>query len=202
MQIHTVQSIRKAVLLAGIIAGIVLFSVTTSIYPSGGTTHELIEWVGIVFIVTCILGRTWAALYIGGRKIEEFVQTGPYSVTRNPLYLFSFFGAAGIGAQFGSVTIAVMTGVIAVFVFFVVVKQEEKVLLARYGTAFEGYIARVPRFIPNPHLWRDEPTLTIHPSRVLMTFGDALLFLMAVPLAEFIEYLQELGFLPILLHLP
>lgn len=57
MQIHTVQTLRKAILFAGVAFGVVLFSVTKSIYPSGETVHELIEWLGIVLIVTCILGH-------------------------------------------------------------------------------------------------------------------------------------------------
>jgi hypothetical protein len=51
-------------------------------------------------------------------------------------------------------------------------------------------------------LWHDEPTLTIRPPRVLMTFADALVFLLAVPLAEFFEHLQETGVIPVLLRLP
>jgi protein-S-isoprenylcysteine O-methyltransferase Ste14 len=202
MKIHTVQAIRKIVLYVAVALGVCIFSVTTSIYPSGETTHEMIEWLGIVLIVACILGRTWSSLYIGGRKIEEFVQTGPYSVTRNPLYFFSFLGAAGVGAQVGSVVLGLICAILAIIVFSMVVRQEEQVLLARYGETYRTYLARVPRFLPKPSLWRDEPTLTIRPPRVLMTFADALVFLLAVPLAEFFEYLQDTGAIPVLFTLP
>jgi protein-S-isoprenylcysteine O-methyltransferase Ste14 len=179
-----------------------VFAVTRSRYPSGGTIHEMIEWVGIVLIVICILGRTWASLYIGGRKIDELVTTGPYSMTRNPLYFFSFLGAAGAGAQIGSVVIALICGALAHLVFHIVVLQEEKLLLGRYGEPYRAFMAKVPRFLPKPSLWRDEPTLTIRPPRVLMTFADALVFLLAVPMAEGFEYLQEIGVIPVLLILP
>jgi len=202
MKIHTVQTIRKIVLYVLVALGVFIFAVTTSVNPSGGAVHEMIEWAGIVLIVICILGRTWASLYIGGRKIEEFVQTGPYSVTRNPLYFFSFLGAAGVGAQVGSVVLGLICALIAYAVFYVVVRREEEVLTARYHEAYRDYLARVPRFIPNPSLWRDEPTLTIRPPRVLMTFADALVFLLAVPIAELFEYLQDSGVIPVLLRLP
>jgi len=202
MKIHTVQTIRKIVLFAGVAVGVFLFAVTNSISPGGGTVHEMVEWVGIVLIVACILGRTWASLYIGGRKIEEFVQTGPYSVTRNPLYFFSFLGAAGIGAQTGSVALALICTFLAFIVFYMVVRQEEQVLTERYGDSYRDYLSRVPRFLPNPSLWRDEPTLTIRPPRVLVTFADALVFLLAVPVAELFEHLQEIGIIPVLFHLP
>ena len=141
MKIHTVQTIRKIVLYAIVAVGVFVFAVTTSIHPSGQTVHEMIEWIGIVLIVLCILGRTWSSLYIGGRKIEEFVQTGPYSVMRNPLYFFSFLGAAGVGMQVGSVTLGLICAVLAWLVFYTVVRQEEQVLEARYGAAYRGYLA-------------------------------------------------------------
>jgi protein-S-isoprenylcysteine O-methyltransferase Ste14 len=202
MKIHTVQAIRKIVLYVVVALGAFVFAVTTSIYPSGETTHEMVEWFGIVLIVSCILGRTWSSLYIGGRKIEEFVRTGPYSVMRNPLYFFSFLGAAGVGMQVGSVTLGLICATLAWLVFYVVVLQEEQVLTDRYGDAYRDYLQRVPRFFPNPSLWHDEPTLTIRPPRVLMTFADALVFLLAVPLAELFEHLQDTGAIPVLLRLP
>ncbi len=202
MNIAAVQAIRKIVLFAVIALGIFTFAVTNSRYRSGGTMHEMVEWAGIVLIVICILGRTWASLYIGGRKIDELVTTGPYSATRNPLYFFSFLGAAGAGAQAGSIVLALICGVLAYVVFYIVVLQEEKLLLQRYGEPYRAFMAKVPRFLPNPSLWKDEPTLTIRPPRVLMTFADALVFLLAVPAAEGFEYLQEIGAIPVLLLLP
>lgn len=202
MKIHTVQALRKAVLYAAVAAGVFIFAVTTSVHPAAETVHEMIEWLGIVLIVVCILGRTWSSLYIGGRKIEEFVQTGPYSVMRNPLYFFSFLGAAGVGMQVGSLVLGLICMMLAWLVFYVVVRQEEQVLGERYGEAYRAYLARVPRFLPKPSLWHDEPTLTIRPPRVLMTFADALVFLLAVPVAELFEHLQETGVIPVLLRLP
>ena len=202
LKISRVQTIRKAVLLAGLIAGAALAAITSSTYPTGEPVHETIEWIGIVLIVTCILGRTWASLYIGGRKVNNLVQEGPYSVCRNPLYFFSIIGAAGVGAQMGSITLALLCAGIAIFVFSVVVIQEERLLEQTHGAAFSKYKARVPRFLPNPRLWKDVPTLTVHQLRVVRTFVDALIFLMSVPAAETIEALQETGYLPVLLHLP
>ena len=80
--------------------------------------------------------------------------------------------------------------------------QEERLLADRYGTAFANYMATVPRFLPNPRLWRDVPTLTIMPAKILRTFADAMLFLLFVPLAEGFEQLQSIGVLPVLFRLP
>jgi protein-S-isoprenylcysteine O-methyltransferase Ste14 len=202
MTIADVQTIRKIVLGIAVLVGVLMFALTSSVSDSGGTAHETIEWVGIVAIVTCILGRTWASLYIGGRKIEQFVTDGPYSVMRNPLYFFSILGAAGAGAQLGSVVAGLIFGTLAWLVFYVVVLQEERLLADRYGEQFKAYMASVPRFLPNPWRWHDQPTLLVMPPKILRTFCDAMFLLLSVPMAEVFEQLQSSGVLPVLLKLP
>ena len=162
----------------------------------------MIEWAGIVLIVICILGRTWASLYIGGRKNEQLVTIGPYSITRNPLYFFSVIGAAGFGAQLGSIAVALVFAVLTWLVLHLVIIQEERVLADHYGVLFADYVKAVPQFFPNTKLWLDEPTLVIRPPRVLLTFADASVFLLSVPIAEGFEWLQDSRILPVLLVLP
>jgi protein-S-isoprenylcysteine O-methyltransferase Ste14 len=202
MDIGDVQRVRKAAIGIGTLAGLVVFAVTNSYSPSGSDIHELVEWIGIVLIVVCILGRTWSSLYISGRKISELVEVGPYSIVRNPLYTFSILGAAGAGMQTGSVAVGIVFGGLAWAVFYMVTLREEKLLLQIHGAAYANFRARIPRFIPDVRLWRDVQTLTITPPRVAATFADAMVFLVSVPLAEIFELLQETGKLPILLVLP
>lgn len=202
MNITQIQTIRKIVLFVAIAVAVFVFAITDTIYPSGQAVHELVEWAGILLIVTCILGRTWSSLYIAGRKGRELVTIGPYSTCRNPLYFFSIIGAAGMGAQSGSAVVGAICGAIAAIVFFFVVRQEEQLLTKVHGKNYRTYLATVPRFVPKPGLWHDQETLTIRPPRVLVTFADALVFLLAVPVAEGFEYLRELGTIPTLLILP
>jgi protein-S-isoprenylcysteine O-methyltransferase Ste14 len=202
MNIAEVQLVRKGVLGIAVLLGVLMYALTNSGLPQGKNIHETVEWIGIALIVTCILGRTWCTLYIGGRKIDHFVTEGPYSVSRNPLYFFSILGAVGAGAQLGSIVAGIVFGVLAWAVFYVVVLQEERLLAGRYGAAFASYKAAVPRFIPNPWRWRDAETVTVAPPKVLRTFGDALFFLLTVPLAEAFEHLQHAGILPVLFRLP
>jgi protein-S-isoprenylcysteine O-methyltransferase Ste14 len=42
---------------------------------------------------------------------------GPYSLMRNPLYVFTMVGAVGMGAQSGSVLVAAWFGVVTFLVF-------------------------------------------------------------------------------------
>jgi protein-S-isoprenylcysteine O-methyltransferase Ste14 len=164
--------------------------------------HEVVEWVGRFLIVVCIVGRCWCTLYIGGRKIAELVRIGPYSMMRNPLYTMSFIGAAGVGAQTGSLVMAALFALIAWVVFRTVVAREEKFLSGRFGEAYADYLRSVPRFLPNLRLWASPEWVEVRPDRLVLTFIDGLWFLAAIPVFEGIDWLQNLGVLPVLLRLP
>ena len=164
--------------------------------------YEGIEYVGVWLIVLCALGRTWCSLYIGGRKIAELVTAGPYSVTRNPLYLLTLIGVAGMMMQAGSLVLAVVGTLGVGLVFWLVVQREEAALRETFGAAFTAYIERVPQFWPRFSAWRDVDVLTVLPSRIRRTLLDASLFLLAIPIADAIETAQQAGWLPVLLLLP
>ncbi|HRK69547.1 MAG TPA: methyltransferase, partial [Hyphomonas sp.] len=81
--------------------------------------YSQIEHAGIFLIFVAIAGRTWSALHIGGNKKVVLVDTGPYSVVRNPLYLFTLIGAAGIGAQTSSLVVTLACPIITAAVLMV-----------------------------------------------------------------------------------
>ena len=201
MRLSTVQAARKValwVLVLAMVAGMGVIG-TPGQWPG---LHEGVEWVGRFLIAVCIVGRCWCTLYIGGRKIAELVRIGPYSMMRNPLYTMSFIGAAGVGAQTGSVVMAGVFLLIAWVVFRLVVAREEKFLIGRFGAPYEEYLKTVPRFLPNVRLWNSPEWLEVRPDRVVLTFIDGLWFLAAIPLAEGLEWLQVSGYVPVLVRLP
>jgi protein-S-isoprenylcysteine O-methyltransferase Ste14 len=165
-------------------------------------SHEFIEDIGAMLIGVAVLGRTWCALYIGGRKLQELVKSGPYSIVRNPLYVFSCIGAIGIGLGTASIVLALVMAVVAGLIFQNVIGLEEEALSERFGTAFTDYASRVPRLWPRPSLWLDAATLNVAPNRVVRTFFDSALMLLSIPALELIESLQQLHILPVFLYLP
>ena len=195
------QAARKAVLLAAILVIFGVFALTRS-RTFGPDIHEVFEWGGVGLIVACIVGRCWCSLYIGGRKISELVRTGPYSLCRNPLYTFSFLGAAGAMAQSGSIVLTLAGTAICWAVFRTVVGKEEQLLLSIYGADYADYLATTPRFLPDFRLWRDSEVLQVRPRLIAMTLVDGMVFLLVIPLAELLEYLQTIGVIPVLLNLP
>ncbi len=186
------------------IGGVIVLLVVALLFVGAGSTgslHEYIEAFGLSLIVAAIIGRMWCTLYIGGRKSAEIVQSGPYSVTRNPLYVFSSIGAMGIGAQTGSLIIALAFGILCYLAFSVVIRTEEKFLAQNFGQPYQAYCTKVPRFFPNFSLFRDDQELVVRPDRIYRTFMDGLVFFIAYPFFEFVEYLQDIHVLPVLLRL-
>lgn len=193
---------RKFALLAAtlLFGAVIVFG--DSYWRDGDPVHEAIEWFGLLLIVLCIFGRSWCTLYIGGRKSGRLVTEGPYSVSRNPLYLFSIMGAAGVGAQIGSIAMMLVAAGFAWLVFHLVALREERRLGRKFGAAYRRYARRVPRLLPRFKSWRTSETIEVRPAHVMRTFIDACVFLVAIPLAEGFEYLHGIGALPVLFRLP
>jgi protein-S-isoprenylcysteine O-methyltransferase Ste14 len=196
------QKTRRQVIGALLLLLLALLVFGQSLSPPETAIHEIVEMAGIVLIVLGIFGRLWCTLYIGGRKSSEIVDTGPYSITRNPLYLFSTVAAAGVGAQMGSIVATFGFAVLCALTFHVVIRREEQYLSATFGVAFDAYLARVPRFFPKPSLYREGERTPFEPARLKRTLFDGLLFLVAIPFFEAIDAAQQSGMLPVLYRLP
>ncbi len=199
--LQRVQRIRKLAVLVALVGLVGASLVTQSSDGIDGEWHERVEVIGLVAIVLSIVGRAWCSLYIGGRKKSEIVDRGPYSITRNPLYVFSYIGAFGIGAQSGSATLGFAFVLAAMVVFYMTVKREEAFLEREFGAVYAAYKARTPRFWPRFSLWRDEEQLTIRPALSVTTILDGLIFLLAVPVFELIDVGQASGWLQVMAHL-
>ena len=123
-------------------------------------------------------------------------------MTRNPLYVFSFIGAFGVGAQTGSLSVGASFAVACWVVFRIVAAREESFLETAFGDSYRTYFVRTPRFMPDLRLWRDETELAVRPAFFLRTVRDGLVFLLALPVFEGLEHLQNLGWLDAMISLP
>ncbi|MHB2266932.1 methyltransferase family protein [Aliihoeflea sp. PC F10.4] len=194
------QRMRRLVLAILIVsASLVLMIVRSSLSERA---HEFVEAFGLGLIGAAILGRLWCTVHIGGRKSAQVVDSGPYSISRNPLYVFSAIAAVGVGAQTGSLVVAAFFGVATVAAFHIVILREERFLSEKFGTEYADYLARVPRFWPRFSIYSDVETVVARPALLYRTLSDGLVFFLAVPAFESIEWAQSAGYLPVLLRLP
>ncbi len=113
-------------------------------------SHSIMEMTGFLLLIVAALGRVWAFAYIGGRKNQELCRGGPYSLTRNPLHLFSFLGVCGAGLALQSPTLFVIAALFFLGYYAVVIRAEESRLRGIFGSAFVHYRAEVPRFLAAP----------------------------------------------------
>lgn len=192
--------IRHTRIFVVIILPFVFFSL--GMLSEANPMHEILEWTGHVFVILCVLGRSYCAAYIGGRKNGELVQEGPFSIVRNPLYVFSFIGITGIGLQSGMFSLLAL--LIAGFVIYYrqVVAREENFLLHKFGDSYRDYMQTVPRWWPRWQRWREPELIATQPRLLRETMQDAVVFFAAFPMFELLHALHENGRLPTYLLLP
>lgn len=181
----------------GLAAGVLLVAIFGSpqrLYP--GWMAELSEMLGYGLLAAAALWRIWCALFIAGTKNGELATAGPYSVVRNPLYLGNFLGAIGFGFAVEQPLVAVVLGVFFALLYPAVVEREEQDLQRLFGDRFRDYAARVPRWIPDWSLYREPEAVTVPLRHVRKAILDAMWFLWAFALWEFIEALHSLNLLP------
>jgi protein-S-isoprenylcysteine O-methyltransferase Ste14 len=78
---------------------------------------------------------------------RALVATGPYRLTRNPMYLGLALASAGVvlaaGGAWGYLGVMLAAAVVHVGV----IRREEAHLEARFGEAYRQYVARVRRWV-------------------------------------------------------
>lgn len=173
-----VQTRRKFMIWCVSLLFMPVFFFTTAYFKVGSWQRDSIEFSGLILIFLAIIGRSCCTLYIGGRKTSSLISSGPYSVCRNPLYLFSFMATAGLGMQTGSLSIALLMVLLAYSIFLPVVLHEEAGLSSVHGQTYHDYRRSVPRFLPSMRLWRDVETVTVNPRVWMRTVMDGMVFIL------------------------
>ncbi len=155
-------------------------------------------FIGLVLAGIASLGRLWCSLYIAGYKTEELITEGPYSMSRNPLYFFSFLGAIGVG--FASESLLVPSIILVAFALYYpqVIRNEEVKLEKRHGVAFDMYRSKVPCFFPKISNLSEPQEYIVKPVIFRKHMISALWFIWLIGILELIEELHESKIIPIL----
>ena len=179
-----------------------LVLVSHHVYVEGGFWDTLLGATGLLLLLAAMGGRIWASVYLEGRKNQTLVTEGPYSLVRNPLYLFSLVGFVGAGLAFESFTIPLLFAIIFFISHWPAIHGEEDTLEDLFGDDFVRYRSRVPRFIPRLRAPRTSGSVQLDTRR----FGKALRDCLAIPLvfivADLLEWAKLSGVLPVLVEIP
>ena len=159
---------------------------------------ELGELLGFALLVAATLWRIWCHLFIAGSKNADLVTAGPYAVMRNPLYVGTLVGAVGFGLAVHLPILALALAVAFAIFYPAVVAQEEVRLEQLFGERYREYCARVPRWLPDWSLYVEPHTVTVSPRYIRGAIFDAMWFLWAFALWEFVEEMHQAKLLPTL----
>lgn len=102
---------------------------------------------GLFFASKRAMGRNWSVV-ARMRSDHQLVTWGPFAYVRHPIYAALFFWLLGMAVAFGHYR-GLILGVPLYWVGTVLrILEEEKLLRARFGDAYDAYAGRVKRFWP------------------------------------------------------
>jgi len=186
-------------LFAGGLFAIILFS--DSRWETIGLTSAVLFFSGALLVGIATVGRLWCSLYISGYKTKQLVKTGPYSLSRNPLYFFSLLGAIGVGMVTETLTIPVVIAAGFALYYPSVIREEESRLAEIHGDEYMEYRLNTPLFLPSISLLKEPEEYTVNPRIFRKSIFEALWFVWILGIIELLEEFHATGVIPTLFHL-
>lgn len=199
------RSLNKSRILISKALAITVFSslfLTYGIIQVEGFLHELLDMAGIVLISICALGRLYTTAFLGGAKNERLITHGPFSVVRNPLYVFSLIGFSGIALMTSHILFIVLVPLAFLGLYTLLVGREEAFLEKQFGAEYTAYKNAVPRFLPDFSRYENPDEIKVNTKLFNKGAFDAIWWFAAYPLVELAEYLQDNGWIDPLFFLP
>jgi hypothetical protein len=168
--------------------------------PYWSAAHPLIEKTLFIMGITLAgfgaAGRAWATSYISGLKQKQLVQSGPYSICRNPLYFFSTILGIGFGFCTETLTTPLLIAFALAVLYHYQINREEARLSDLFGYEYATYVATVPRFFPSFRIYSEPDLIHISPRQFKSgLFGIASLLIL-IGVLQLLEGLHHSGVLP------
>jgi len=177
-----------------VVIALILF--TVSAWSSTSAILWTLRAVGFALVVIAALGRLWCSIYICGYKNRRVIADGPYSIVRNPLYCFSLLGGIGVGFLVGSLAITALIVLFFIWIYPIIIREEEANLENLLGQEYLDYKAKTPRLVPAFKQFTNIEQYTINIKQMQNAFLDAVWFLLAVPILLGIDIAHRTGVLP------
>jgi protein-S-isoprenylcysteine O-methyltransferase Ste14 len=143
--------------IVGLVAGVILDRLVPVVLPGPRAAHRV---VGAVLGSSGLALTVWALRERGrqasGRfdleRPDSLVTTGPYALSRHPMYVGWWLIHLGTGLYRGSAW-ALISVPAATLAEHPAVLAEERRLVEAFGSEAESYLATVPRYLPRPAGW-------------------------------------------------
>jgi len=121
------------------------------LYSKNKIFDNFLDFFGFIFIFKGVLLRMVSRGYKKSysKKGGKLVTSGPYSLTRNPMYLGSFFIGAGFLLLVWPIWFLPLFALMFYFRFKQQVKKEETLLFKLFKSEYETYCKKVPHIFPS-----------------------------------------------------
>jgi protein-S-isoprenylcysteine O-methyltransferase Ste14 len=113
-----------------------------------------LAWLGVPIVAAAELIRLSAVHHIGvisrtrSDRLGPLIDTGPFSLVRNPLYLGNILLWLGFAISARLLWLAPVIVLLLAFEYHAIVRWEERLLASRLGASYREYAERVPRWRP------------------------------------------------------
>ena len=177
-----------------------LFTSSTAWFSSQIYFYVFIS-LGFIFIWISVVGRIWASIYLSGYKDNKIINVGPFSMVRNPLYVFSLAGLIGIGLTTASF---IMLGSMLVVYFLIynhTISSEEFYLYKKFGPEYSSYQLKTNRLLPSKKNYFEPPEYKIKTKFVMNSVIDAMWFVVGFLFLLIIHLLHYKSLLPVFFNL-
>ena len=133
------------------------------------------QYPSLIGIIVCFVGATLRSISSGYlRKEAKLSVGGPYSFTRNPLYLGTFIMALAAPISVGAYVLAAIAAVVFYLNYHYVIAHEEAKLPSYFGPGYLRYCDLVPRFLPRLTRPQQGKLDEINPDPACYSFSFAL----------------------------
>ncbi len=180
---------------------VILFAVLTVPRNFDSVYGEVMELSGFGLLIVAAIGRIWCSIYISGRKDRELCTEGPYSLSRNPLYFFSFVGVIGFSVALQSLLLVAVSVTVFLLAYRFVILGEEKRLYSLFGESYAAYQRSTPRFFPALRRPACVECQLVKPRIIEKSLMEVIWFMFTIIGIEIIESIHESGH-AILWHSP
>lgn len=110
----------------------------------------LLLWLGattLFIAATRAMGRNWS-IVARTREDHQLVQSGPFAAMRHPIYTAIALQLIGAAVALGHPARLVLALPLYALGTWLRISEEERLLRAMFGSAYDAYAARVRRFVP------------------------------------------------------
>jgi protein-S-isoprenylcysteine O-methyltransferase Ste14 len=124
--------------------------------PATETEAGGLFWVaGLALVAAGEAIRLWSVHHIGAisrtrsDRLGPLINTGPFALVRNPLYLGNIALWAGFAVTARLLWLVPLIILVLAAEYHAIVRWEEELLSTRLGDSYRQYLTRVPRWLPS-----------------------------------------------------